>query len=828
MTQHVVLYADVLLPVPVKQEFTYHIPPQFNNKIVVGGRVIVQFGQRKLHTGLVKKIHTNKPEYETKAIEIVLDESPVLSHIQFRFWKWIANYYMCSEGEVMKAALPSGLKLDSQTAVSINNEWVETENDKLSPTEETVYQFIAFQKKTNLQQINSLTKRANAYPLVKSLLQKGAVIIEEELKKAVRPKTIPYIRINTSLKNEEAMKTAFEKLKRAKKQLDLFMFLLNELNFYAPQQSAPLAKKELLSNATFSESTLKQLQKRGYIEVFDVEIERLPDIEKSKEISALNPYQEKALNEIHSNFIHKDVVLLHGITASGKTEIYIRMIQQQMKAGKQVLYLLPEIALTSQIIERLTAVFGDKAGIYHSKFNDSERVEIWNKVLGFSNSESDKYQLVLGARSALLLPFKNLGLIIVDEEHETSFKQFDPAPRYNARDAAVVLANMHHTKVLMGTATPSFESYFNAKTRKYGYVQLNKRHSNIELPEIIIADLKTAYKRKQMKSHFAPLLFEAIENALAQNEQVILFQNRRGFSPFLQCRSCGWIPKCKHCDVSLTYHKFFNNLQCHYCGYSINLPSACPNCNSTDIQTKGFGTEKIEDELKIIFPDVTVGRLDYDATKTKHGFEKVLHHFSTQKTQILVGTQMITKGLDFDHVSTVGILNADNLLNYPDFRSFERAFQLMAQVSGRSGRKNKRGKVIIQTSQPEHPVIHLVKENNYEAFFSTYIEERKIFRYPPWYRLINITIKHKDRDRAINASKQLGSELRKTFKGRVLGPDFHLISRIQQYYQLIIRIKLEKTIPPDKAKVEIENGINKVIKYENNRSVQINIDVDPL
>ncbi|MDA3878817.1 MAG: primosomal protein N' [Prolixibacteraceae bacterium] len=828
MTEHPILYADVLLPVPLLQEFTYHVPPHFIDKIVPGCRVIVQFGQRKLLTGIVKNTHLIKPEYDTKPIEATLDDAPILSNLQFQFWEWIAGYYMCSEGEVMKAALPSGLKLDSQTSVLINDNWEEKEDKKLSPTEESVFQFIEFQKKTNMQQINSLTKRANAYPVIKSLLQKGAVIIEEELKKAARPKTVTYIRINTSLKSEEAMKMAFENLKRAKKQLNLLMFLLNKLNFYAPQQTQTISKKELIKESEYNENTLKQLEKKGYIDLFDVEIDRLPDIQKSKDINKLNPYQEKALNEIYASFIKKDVVLLHGITASGKTEIYIKMIQEQMKVGKQVLYLLPEIALTSQIIERLTAVFGDKAGIYHSKFSDSERVEIWNKVLDFSDSESNKYQLVLGARSALLLPFKKLGLVIIDEEHETSFKQFDPAPRYNARDASVVLAKLHNAKVLMGTATPSFESYFNAKTNKYGYVQLNNRHSNIEMPEIIIADLKAAYKRKQMKSHFAPLLFEAIENALAQNEQVILFQNRRGFSPFLQCRICGWIPKCKHCDVSLTYHKFFNNLQCHYCGYSINLPSACPDCNSADIQTKGFGTEKVEDEIKIIFPNVSVGRLDYDATKRKHGFEKVLHNFSSQKTQILVGTQMITKGLDFDNVSTVGILNADNLLDYPDFRSYERAYQLMAQVSGRSGRKSKRGKVIIQTSQPEHRVINLVQKNDYETFFNTYIEERKTFRYPPWYRLINITIKHKNRNRAITASKQLGAELRKTFKTRILGPDFHLISRVQQYYQLIIRIKLEKSIPPDKAKSEIRNSIKKVLNIENNSSVQINIDVDPL
>ncbi|MFA9389924.1 MAG: primosomal protein N' [Prolixibacteraceae bacterium] len=819
------IYTDVVLPLPLQQDFTYHVPDELISAVQVGKRVIVQFGNRKLYTALVKRVHSNVPEYETKPIEVVLDEFPIIGEQQFPFWEWMAQYYLCSEGEVMKAALPSGLKLESQTQIVLNTEW--EEENKLTPLEETIYQFIYNNHTASIQQINKLTRRSNAYPLIKSLLNKGAVQVDEQLETTYRQKTLTYLKISDDLAIEANMEKAFEQLKRAKKQEELLMWLLNEMQFYAPNKMEAMAKKTLAENSSFSESLLKGLIQKGYVESFEVEVDRLADTLKTSDSTELNAFQATALNDIKTQFSSKNVCLLHGVTASGKTEIYIQLIEEQLKAGKQVLYLLPEIALTSQIIDRLTAIFGNKAGIYHSRFNDMERVEIWNKVLEFTDTASDKYQLILGARSALFLPFKNLGLIIIDEEHETSFKQQDPAPRYHARDAAIMLAKFHDAKVLLGTATPSFESYFNAKTNKYGLVELTQRHHDVALPEIVIADLTDAYKRKQMKSYFTPVLFEYMQEALANNEQIILFQNRRGFSSFIQCRSCGWIPKCKHCDVSLTYHKFQHVLLCHYCGYSVSLPSECGHCHSSDIQTKGFGTEKVEDELKILFPDIKIGRLDVDSTRKKFGYEKVMHKFKTGKTQILVGTQMITKGLDFEHVNVVGILNADNLLNFPDFRSYERAFQLMAQVSGRAGRKNKQGKVVIQTSQPDNPVVHLVKENNFEGMFNRFIQERKTFKYPPWYRLIYLTIKHKNRDRTILASRQLATELRKTFQHRVLGPEFHLISRMQQYYQVVIRIKLEKTTSPKTSKKSIVLAIDTVKKLENNRSVIIVTDVDP-
>jgi primosomal protein N' (replication factor Y) len=775
----------------------------------------------------VRNIHANKPDYETKPVETLLDELPLISEEGFRFWEWMADYYCCPIGDVMKAALPSGLKLESQTSVYLNDDWVES--DKLTDMEEVVYQFLSNNQTATIQQINSLTKKANAYPIIQSLLKKEAISVEEKVMGRYQPRKVSHIKVSPLLVTEDHFGAAFESLKRSKKQLDFFMFLLNELHFFSPQKIEMLPKKELLLKGNFTDSIARGLAEKGFIELIDVETTRLTVLNPTlKKQPPLNPYQEEALNRIYQQFISKKVVLLHGVTASGKTEIYMKMISDQIKAGRQVLYLLPEIALTSQIINRLKTVFGDKAGIYHSKFNDAERVEIWNNVQHFNKDTRSGYQLVLGARSSIFLPFSNLGLIIVDEENETSYKQFDPSPRYNARDAAILLGQIHEAKVLMGTATPSFETYFNAKSGKYGYVQLTQRHFDVADPVIVVADIADATKRKQMKSIFTPALMTEMTEALANNEQIILFQNRRGFSPYIQCKSCGWIPTCKHCDVSLTYHKYQNNLQCHYCGFTLNMPHACGKCQSTDVQTKGFGTEKIEDELKIFFPEAVVDRLDLDSTRKKFGHEKILQKLTERKTQILVGTQMITKGLDFEHVRVVGILDADSLLNFPDFRSHERAYQLMLQVSGRAGRKNSQGKVVIQTYQPEHPVIAQVIAGNFEQLFNSTLQERKVFQYPPWYRLIYITIKHKNRERAQLASHQLATELQKTTGVAILGPEFPLISRIQQYYQLMIRIKIPRNLSPLEPKKAIIEAIGKVKHFENNGSVLFSIDVDPL
>ncbi len=823
-----ILFADIILPLPLNGTFTYHFLKEDEKSISIGKRVIVQFGKRKLYTGIVQTIHTNKPEYDTKPIETVLDESPIIHEIQLKLWDWLADYYSATVGEVMKAALPSGLKLESQSNITANLNW--EASAKLSDIEETLLSFLKTENSATISKLNSVSKRRNIYPVVKSLISKGAISIEEKLSKKVKSKTKPYLSIHPKYKDGQLLEVLFSELKRANKQLELLMYLIDETNFLKQDEVSSLPKKKIIKSTKFTDANIKALVDKDVLILEQREVDRLDyqsnNLQEKKE---LNHFQQIAFNEIHKKFLEKNTVLLHGVTASGKTEIYIKLIDEQLKAGKQVLYLLPEIALTTQIISRLKKVFGEQAMVYHSRFSDAERIEIWNKVLHFNKDDSDnKCQLIVGARSSLFLPFSNLGLIIVDEEHETSYKQFDPAPRYNARDAAIVLGHLHAANTLLGTATPSFESYFNAKNGKYGMVELKTRHHEIELPEITFASLTDAYKRKSMLANFTPILYEAVENALQNNEQVILFQNRRGFSPFIQCKNCGWIPKCKHCDVSLTYHKFANNLQCHYCGYSQQMPNHCDECNSTDVQTKGFGTEKIEDDLKLFFPDAKVERLDMDAAKRKHGFEGIIERFSEGETQILVGTQMITKGLDFENVSVVGILNADNLLNFPDFRSYERAYQLIAQVSGRAGRKHKQGKVIIQTTQPEHIVLSFVKNNDYETLFNSLIGERKLFKYPPYFRLINITLKHKNRDRAILASKQLASELRKTFGNRVLGPEFPLISRIQQYYHLTIRLKFEKNIAPTEAKSYLLNAIQKVKSMEQNTSIIVQIDVDPI
>ncbi len=822
-----VYYIDCILPVPLNQYFTYRISEKIADKAKVGCRVIVQFGNRKYYTAIILQIHTNKPEYETKETETLLDDEPIVGLHSFSFWEWMAAYYCCPVGDVMNAALPSGLKLESHTSVHINQDWIEYE--RLSGIEESVFLFLQGQEHATIQQINSLTKKTNAYSIIQSLLKKDAIRIEEKVEEKYQPKLVPYLKISSTLLCENDFNIAFENLKKAKKQLDLMMLLINELHHFSSQPQEMILKKEFMLKGRFSEGTLKSLIDKKYVEVVAVETSRITDKQQiTQKLPQLSPTQEEALNLIYQEFISKNVVLLHGVTASGKTEIYIRMIADQLRAGKQVLYLLPEIALTSQIIDRLKAVFGEKAGIYHSKFNDAERVEIWNNVLHFDKDNNTNCQLILGARSSIFLPFENLGLIIVDEENETSYKQFDPSPRYNARDSAVMLGHFHGAKVVMGTATPSFDTFYNVQSGKYGYVHINKRYYDVAQPEIVIADISDAIKRRQMKSLFTPTLLNEISAALKKEEQIIIFQNRRGFSPYIQCRSCGWIPMCKHCDVSLTYHKLQNNLQCHYCGYTVRLPNTCEKCQSTDIQSKGFGTEKIEDELKIFFPDATIERLDHDSTQGKHSHEKILHKFSTGKTNILVGTQMITKGLDFENVSVVGIIDADALLNYPDFRSHERAFQLMLQVSGRAGRKKGRGKVVIQTYQASHPILSHVLTCDFNHLFSSTLHERKLFQYPPFFRLVYITVKHKNRDRAQLASQQLTVELKKLENIAVLGPEYPLLARIQQYYQLMIRIKIRKSQSPVQIKCNILQSIDKVKHYEQNGSVVFAIDVDPL
>jgi primosomal protein N' (replication factor Y) (superfamily II helicase) len=821
-----VIYIEVVLPIPLQQNFTYCISNCKDRQNLLGKRVVVQFGNRKFYSALIKSVLDEAPPFETKPIELILDEQPMVRERQFVFWEWIAKYYLCSEGDVMRAALPPGLKLESRTTVRYNPEWEGI--DKLTPSELAALNCIETQQWATVEQLNRLTRRNTVYQTIQKLLIKGAILVEEELARGTKPKTIAHIQLNQDYCSEERLQEAFAQVKNASKQLELLMLLIDELDFFSTHRKQSIPKMDLLKKGGFSDSILNGLIKRGIVKIIPIEVDRLMNVTQETLLEIkLNPYQTHALHEIHRQFIDKQTVLLHGITASGKTEIYIKLIEEQLKIGKQVLYLLPEIALTTQIIERLRKVFGPKVGVYHSKFSDAERTEIWNKVLENGNKENSHYQLILGARSAIFLPFKKLGLIIIDEEHDPSYKQDDPAPRYHARDSAIVLASLHQAKVLLGTATPSFESYFNAKTGKYGLVTLTTRYYEVALPKVIIADMKLAYKRKEMMAFFTPQLLLQIKNALDAGEQVILFQNRRGYSTSLQCYSCGYIPKCRNCDVSLTFHKYQNKLQCHYCGFSAALPDLCPECHSSDIKNLGYGTEKVEDEIKLLFPLAKIDRLDIDSTRNRFGFERILSRFSEQKTDILVGTQMITKGLDFENVSVVGVLNADSLLNYPDFRSFERAYQLMSQVSGRAGRMNKQGTVVIQTFQPEHPVIDRIVHDDFAGFFNRSIEERRLFKYPPLFRIIAITVKHKNNEKVLIMANQLADLLRSVLKDRVLGPEYPAISRLRLYYQQEIRVKYEKSLSPDEVKKIIMVLIEQIRKKENNSAALFSVDVDP-
>ncbi len=820
------VFANVILPLPLKQLFTYSIPESLKNQAKAGKRVIVQFGKRKIYAAIVHSVHNNKPkEYKTKDIISVLDDKPIVNDSQLKLWQWIANYYMCSLGEVFKASLPSGLKLESETKVIYNAKNIK--NETFTSTESLVLDFL---EKTNIAKVNDVANALNkkdALPVIKSLIDKKAVILEEKLKESYKPRTETYINLHPSIKTEKQLNKVFDSLKNAPKQLDVVMSFIHLSGKFMKKETADVSRKALIKKSETNHQIIKSLIKKNILTEYEKTASRLEHSKtNSKEAKQLSIAQGQAFQSIQKHFEEKQVVLLHGVTSSGKTEIYIQLIQEQIEKGKQILYLLPEIALTAQIINRLKSVFGNRVGIYHSKFNDGERVEVYQNVL--KKDKDNHYDIILGVRSSLFLPFSNLGLIIVDEEHENTYKQYDPAPRYNARDSAIVLAQIHKAKVLLGTATPSIESYFNSKTGKYGLVELNSRFQEIKLPEIILSDTLRARKKKQMKSHFSPALLDNIKESLENNEQIILFQNRRGFAPFLECDTCGWIPYCSHCDVSMTYHKQHNELVCHYCGYTIDNPKVCKACGNASLSTRGFGTEKIEDEIKIFFPDAKVKRMDLDSTRSKFAYEKIIGGFEQGEIDILIGTQMVSKGLDFDNVALVGILNADNMLNFPDFRAFERSYQLMAQVSGRAGRKNKQGKVIIQTSNPEHQILQYVLDNKYEEMYKSQLFERKNYNYPPFCRLIYISLKHKKAEVVNKSSAHLADNLKKIFGKRVLGPESPVISRVQNMYIKKILIKIERQRSFQKAKQLLEEQIIHLVTMDHFKTIQISIDVDPV
>ncbi len=819
------LFAQVILPLSLHDAYTYAVPHTLHKDIAVGKRVIVQFGKKKMYAALVLALSEEKPSHEElKEIQQVLDEHPIVLPTNFKLWHWIAQYYCCTLGDVFRAALPTGLKLESKSRVLPTGADVEVQlSDKEDLLMRTLEQEVFY--------LADLERKLGAnfsYSDLKSLVQKKLVCIEEKVNAKYKPKTESYIRLHPGIVSEQTLAQKAEELTRAKKQLKLLYHFCERIKAFEENALPEIGRKELLEETDFTPAQLKALVKKKFLVEYQKQVSRIEE-EKINQasINLLNKYQEKALSEIKQAFENKQVALIHGITASGKTEIYIHLIDELLKTGRQALYLVPEIALTTQIIQRLKNVFGNKVGIYHSRLNSQERVEIWEKVLRFEQQPNRGYQVILGARSAVFLPFSKLGIVIVDEEHENSFKQLDPAPRYNARDMAVIMGYQNNARVLLGSATPSFESYYNALAGKYGLVNLFKRHSDMELPQIIVADLKRAYKRKEMRSILTPQLYERMNEALDKNEQIILFQNRRGYSPYVECFNCGHIPKCRNCDVSLTYHKYKRRLNCHYCGFSYQMPNQCDECGSPEIKTRGFGTEKIEDEIKQLFRNARISRMDLDTTQTKNAFANIIKKLEEKKTDILIGTQMVTKGLDFDHVSVVGILNADNLINFPDFRAHERAYQLLSQVAGRAGRKHKQGTVILQTSQPEHPLIEMIQNQDYQRALNTQFEERKLFKYPPFYRLMKIVVKHKNVDTVSRVAGLVAQLLRNNKQLMVLGPEFPLISRIQLWHQKEIWVKMNKNIQLDTLKNQITATIQQVKQQPMNSNCIINIDVDP-
>lgn len=755
-------YVDVILPLPLPGLFTYSVPEEMEGKVVFGKRLLVPLGKSKKYIAMAVKTHDVKPAFGVKPIEQVLDEEPTLLPQQYRLWSWIGEYYMSPLGDVYNAAFPAGLK--------------STEKFK--------------------------------------------------------PKMELYVELASAYRNPQALRVAISMMARAVKQSKTFMTFLqlshwdrlleDELD---ENKKNKVTKEELMNESHSTSAIVKTLIDKGFLFTYELEVGRLNTSGEAHfdQIKPLSMSQQDAYNQILMQMMKKNVVLLHGVTSSGKTEVYIHLIKQALDEHKQVLYLLPEIALTVQIMERLHRVFGDRLGIYHSKYSDAERVEIWQKQMS-----GYPYDVILGARSAVFLPFQNLGLVIIDEEHETSFKQQDPAPRYHARSAAIMLASMYGAKTLLGTATPSLESYYNAQQGKYGLVEMKTRYQGIQLPEIQVVDVKDLKHRKMMKGAYSPQLLAAVREALENGEQAILFQNRRGFAPMIECKVCGWVPKCKNCDVSLTLHKNINLLTCHYCGYTYPVPTECPNCGSTELMGRGVGTEKVEDQLSEIFPEARIARMDLDTTRTRNAYERLITDFSTGKTNLLIGTQMISKGLDFDKVRVVGILNADSMLNYPDFRAYEHAFMMMSQVSGRAGRKGKRGLVILQTKSPELPVISQVVHNDYAGFYKDLLEERRAFRYPPFYHLINVFLKHKHDKVCQQASLEMGQMLRGWFGERVLGPDKPAVARVKTMNIRKIVIKLENTIDYRKVREYLTYSQERMLKDPRYGALQIYFDVDPM
>ncbi len=812
-------FIDVILPIPLKQAFTYSVNKDEAAFLRQGMRVAIPFGKSKVYTGIVYQVHDQPPVgYETKSIDHILDEAPIITAIQLKHWEWLAKYYMCSLGEVIKAALPSAFLLESETIIKLSSRNFQDEAS-LSDEEFVLYEALQHQSSIHINDARSILDRKNIVSVIQKLLDKNIIEVEETVYEQYTPKLKRYIKLASEYTSEEKLRELLDSLTRAHKQREVLMhlFMLNT------QTQKPISSTMLQKKSEASSATLKALIDKGILEEYFIQQDRVAFLgEASSEIKKLNEAQTVAYQEIKKSFETNDTVLLHGVTSSGKTEIYVRIIEEVIATGKQVLYMLPEIALTTQLISRLQKYFGEKISVYHSKFSVNERVEVWNNVL----AEKPKAQIVIGARSSLFLPFKNLGFVIVDEEHEPSFKQYSPAPRYNARDSAIVLANFQKAKLLMGSATPSLESYHNARIGKFGLVTLKKRFGNVLMPDIELVDIKEKNRKKQMTGHFSDRLFEEMREVLKNGEQVILFQNRRGFSPVVECTTCGVSPQCPNCDVSLTFHQHKNQLRCHYCGYNMAMMQSCIACGSETLDTKGFGTEQIETELKTLFPNHKVARMDQDTTKGKHSYSKLIEALENEEIDILVGTQMLAKGLDFRNISLVGVMNADNLLNFPDFRAHERSFQLLQQVSGRAGRTQKRGKVLIQTYNPYHQILKQVSVNDYEGMYKEQLEERYNYKYPPFFRTIKIVFKDKNLARVQKASAWYGQALEMQFKENVLGPEPPPVGRIKNKYIINLLVKIPKNQSLDKTKKYIENVQRSFNSLKDFSSVRVNIDVD--
>ncbi len=826
------MFATILLPLATPQAYTYLVPDTFVGRVSVGSRVVVQFGAKRYYTAIVAALAdtTDQPLDKLKSISEVIDERPILLPQQLRLWQWIAQYYMCTQGEVMKAALPSGLKLESETQLQRSEDF-DAEAASLTERERKLLFALKTDKGTDLLTLEKELKERNLMPVMRRLMEQGAVVVRETLQQNFKPKKELFVRLAAEYFSEQALHAALNLLQRAPAQHALFLRYLElskataAVTLHNAQLLQLVSRHDLCSEPNHS-TALAALRKRGLVEVYEVEQSRLAnhaavDGDSPTLAKPLSPDQQRAHDEILRAFEQKNVCLLHGVTSSGKTEVYIQLIRETLAQGKQVLYLVPEIALTTQLTTRLSRVFGSKMGVYHSKYPDAERVELWKRQLS-----PEAYPLILGVRSSLFLPFQNLGLIIVDEEHETSYKQQDPAPRYHARDTAIVMASMLGAKTLLGTATPAIETYYNTQQGKYALVEMFHRYGDVLMPEIEVADVKDLKRRKMMKTPFSPRLTELVRHALASGGQAIFFQNRRGYSPVLECRTCGWTPRCTRCDVSLTFHQRINKLVCHYCGAQYGVPNQCPNCADTELRDRGYGTEKIEAAAKSVFPEAHTERMDLDTTRSRSAYEQIINRFARNESNLLIGTQMVTKGLDFDHVRVVGILSADQMLNVPDFRAYERAFQMLSQVAGRAGRRGERGRVVLQTRQVDNPLIQQVIRGDYRAMYLSQLEERRTFGFPPFCRLISVYLKHRKDEVVAHAAEHYAALLRPHFGNNLLGPDRPVVSRVQLQYIRKLIVKVPLNLTPQSVRHTLLVSRDMVQHYDVYKSVTIYFDVD--